>query len=116
MRLITFTNQLASISDSLSNSTSNPTATINATELYSPKDKLAERTKGTMDNALTDSDKTSLVTYRKKLVERKKQLKSKNKKKLRKRLDKYDKPLPVRITEDRKREKSLESDNISPIV
>lgn len=94
----------------------NPTATIHTNDLYSPRARSDDHTKETMDDSLSDSDKTSLVRYRRKLLERRKERESDSNRKLRKRLNKHHKPLPVRITEDRKREKNLQSDNISPIV
>lgn len=84
--------------------------------LESPKKKREEDTKGEMSRDLNDSEKSELIRYRHSLIKRTKEKKREDKRKLRKRLDKYKNPLPMRIMEDIKREKSIRGDDVSPII
>lgn len=108
MKLITFS--AISPTDTLQ------TASIGSGGITSPKAILESRTKSQMTNDLQEAEKASLIGYRRALIKRTKLRKQDEGRKLRKRLDKYSKPLPVRITEDIKREKSIQGDSISPII
>jgi hypothetical protein len=78
----------------------------------SHKKETEEKEIGVMSNDLSESDKKELLRYRKVRDERLiKEGKSKGKK-LRERLDKYRVPLPLRMKEDIKREKSLSSGSV----
>lgn len=69
-----------------------------------------------MSKDLNDSEKTELLRYRKSLLKKLKSKKTLKERKLRKRLDKYNKPLPMRIKEEIQREKSINSDDLSPLI
>lgn len=84
--------------------------------IESPKRVEEESTKESMSDDLNSVEKTELIRYRHSLIKRTKERKKDEKRKLRKRLDKYKNPLPMRIMEDRKREASIRGDEVSPII
>lgn len=88
----------------------------NAGGISSPKLEQEEAIKSKLSSDLRDEEKSSIIQYRRNLIKRTKERKEKDKRKLRTRLDKYNKPLPSRIMEDIKREKSIQGNDISPIV
>lgn len=64
-----------------------------------------------------DKDTEELRRYRQVLAKKQKTKKTKESRKLRQRLDKHKKPLPVRILADRERERTIQTNTeVSPIV
>jgi hypothetical protein len=73
-----------------------------------------------MSNKLTEEEKRELVRYRGKRNKKANAEEKKGNSKLRKRMDKYRLPIPLRMKEDKARDRSLstgsEGKDISPII
>lgn len=121
MNLLSFSSPLSQ-DLSMSSSTSSTSLSssykvpIGANGLTSPMKEKDDKEKESLSDDLREPEKLSIIQYRHSLAKRTKEKKAKAQKTLKTRLSKYKKPIPARITEDTKREKSIRKDDVSPII